>query len=547
MSIWTRPIPASTPVPAWWSWVIIAGFVGFLCGWINNWLPLTQPRLREPIRMPALWRIPKLPGMGGLRLAMVHDVIHERFAIRSPTWYASRNAAAQARIAAWDSASGEPPAAILEAYDDLAVGLDKVGDDAAAAEAMHRKAALIHLALPDSRTPPSTESDAHAVAMRELEAVTARGDLSAADHHRYTTLANLGTALVHGGMRAALAGDAAAEARVRQGLCCLDQAVAINPAAHFGRESWQIVAVEHLLATRAHPDLLLSHDLIGDRLPTDDAPVTGSPYSGSVSVFNWPDMYVDHAVPDDPAVIKRLTQTNNRLFGNDWTAEYVDRHITVSERNISRSTLTTVGIDTSWTGPTQSHRHAPAAFDEPLLGLLGMWTLGGGANPHSALAIATICERIGQRPLAFDAYERCAALADAFSSDPAVRRRLVEHCHARQLALARALSPGNANDWMEEERKRHADELAWALKRRAAARQSEERALAAGTAPELIPPGDGDPRPLASPPGNADERWGTTYAGNRRSDGIACALLAMAAVGWIGIAVGWLRCLWRRA
>ena len=26
-------------------------------------------------------------------------------------------------------------------------------------------------------------------------------------------------------------------------------------------------------------------------------------------------------------------------------------------------------------------------FDEPVLGVIGMWTLGGGPNPHSALAL----------------------------------------------------------------------------------------------------------------------------------------------------------------
>ena len=42
-------------------------------------------------------------------------------------------------------------------------------------------------------------------------------------------------------------------------------------------------------------------------------------------------------------------------------------------------------------------------FDEPTLGLVGMWTLGGGANPHFAMALGHLMESVQQRRIAWDA------------------------------------------------------------------------------------------------------------------------------------------------
>ncbi len=53
--------------------------------------------------------------------------------------------------------------------------------------------------------------------------------------HRYETLANLGTFYIHDG-------------QYRSGLAFLEEAIKINPEAHFGREKYQILLVQYLLS-----------------------------------------------------------------------------------------------------------------------------------------------------------------------------------------------------------------------------------------------------------------------------------------------------------
>lgn len=90
----------------------------------------------------------------------------------------------------------------LAAWDDLAVAYDKLGQLDRAVETIERKAAL----------KPGL----------------------------YTTEANWGTFLVHRGDYEA-------------GLAHLRRALEINPDAHFGRERYQVMAVEYLLAGKADP------------------------------------------------------------------------------------------------------------------------------------------------------------------------------------------------------------------------------------------------------------------------------------------------------
>ncbi len=531
----------TTPIPVFWTWVIGAGLVGWILGAICHWLPVQSPDQIDPIRMPALWRIPQLPGMGSLRLAMVNDVLHERFAIRSAGWYTARNRIASSQIADWSATGSAPTPKILEAFDDLAVGLDRLGEDGAAEAVLLRKAMMLHLELPRQRSISQEDLEPDSAPAHDLKMVRERGVLSESDQQRYTTYANLGTILVHGHMAGALAGQASAVEQVQQGLCCLDLAVAINPAAHFGRERWQIAAIEHFLTCRTQPALLLQFDCIGDELPMDASP--GSPYPhGGVSVAEWPRMIAPDALPSDPSALLRITRSSNRLFADDWSADYVDQHLSDRRRLELRSHLCMVGASEGWVAAVHPSRGTAAAFDEPLLGLLGLWSWGGGANPHLALAIATICEKIGQRPLAVDAYERCIAMAQKFNPDPTIQQRLIEHCHMRESLLASALAPADPRKWLEAEQRRSATELNWALDRRRAAERVEAKALAAGVDPAAIPLGDGDPAPLASSPGTSDEHWGVLSSRMPLGDGTACALLAMAATSWLAIGIS----AWRR-
>ena len=88
----------------------------------------------------------------------------------------------------------------------------------------------------------------------------------------YTTYANLGTFLIHGAFPKAVGGDAAAKEQVREGLAFLHKSIEVNPAAHFGREIWQAVAAEFLLAALENPGILLRFDMVGNRLDQDFDP-----------------------------------------------------------------------------------------------------------------------------------------------------------------------------------------------------------------------------------------------------------------------------------
>jgi tetratricopeptide (TPR) repeat protein len=100
--------------------------------------------------------------------------------------------------------------ATLAELDDLAVAHEHLGERAQAIEVMQQKAALL-AKQPD----------------RE---------------HQYRYLANLGTFYAHDGNYPAA-------------LVELKKAVALNPAAHFGRENFQIALIEYAAAAKAEPAL----------------------------------------------------------------------------------------------------------------------------------------------------------------------------------------------------------------------------------------------------------------------------------------------------
>lgn len=134
----------------------------------------------------------------------------------------------------------------LAEFDDLAVAHERLGDDAAAVATLERKAAALAKA-PDP-------------------------------DHQYRLLANLGTFHAHAG-------------RYDEALVALREAVALNPNAHFGREIWQIEAIEFVAAARRNPVLWQESSLLlqgGHELPA------------TVHDFLWPPTptnAVDDATP----------------------------------------------------------------------------------------------------------------------------------------------------------------------------------------------------------------------------------------------------------
>lgn len=126
----------------------------------------------------------------------------------------------------------------LAAYDDLAVAYERQGDRDAALAVMDDKRAV-------------------------LEKLAA-GDAVAIEH-RYREHANRGTFLAHSG-------------RFDEALVELGKALEINPAAHFGRERWQIEAIWYVAACKRDPSLWAKHDFLtfANVLPEPlAAPVTG--------------------------------------------------------------------------------------------------------------------------------------------------------------------------------------------------------------------------------------------------------------------------------
>jgi len=253
--------------------------------------------------------------------------------------------------------------------DDLAVGLDRLGRSHEAAEVLRDKLA---------------RQEARGLSGRDL----------------YTTYANLGTVLIHGHFAKAAAGDDGARGRFREGIDFIRKSVEVNPEAHFGRERWQAAIAEFLLAAMEDPTLLKTFDCLGNRLDL--------PYSEILR----------HGYGDG--------------YGRGYDSMYVAHLITGLTVQDARERIKKVGAEEGWEAVAVPSHRSPAPFDEPALGIIGMWRQGGGANPHFALALGEIMLRVGQRSIAWSAFERASRLAERYSADPEIQGFLREHCRNRQ-------------------------------------------------------------------------------------------------------------------
>jgi tetratricopeptide (TPR) repeat protein len=135
------------------------------------------------------------------------NVIVGRFPRNPPEFYEVRLARVEKELAA------EPENLAL--YDDAGVACDRLGRSAEAVAWMEKKAAVLE----------------------------GKDD----EEQRYRYHANLGTFLVHGWLHDGAPAD---DVRGEQGAEHIRQAIAINPDAHFGRETVQLLAIEWILKTR---------------------------------------------------------------------------------------------------------------------------------------------------------------------------------------------------------------------------------------------------------------------------------------------------------
>ena len=104
-----------------------------------------------------------------------------------------------------------------------------------------------------------------------------------------------------------------------------------------------------------------------------------------------------------------------------------------------------MGAEEGWSQNVVTEHQEPVPFDEPALGIIGMWRYGGGANPHFALALGEIMLRVGQRYIAWCGYERAIQLAAGVNPDPDVVRRFVGHCRRRQASIEQSLPAAEAS------------------------------------------------------------------------------------------------------
>jgi hypothetical protein len=351
-----------------WVVAVAAAAGGFLAHYlVRPFVPNPQPRVRI---LPYPHHVPKTPGGVSLRFAMVQDVLTERYARHGREYYTERNRGDREDLARlppggpWDAAS-----------DDLAAGLDRLGDADGAVRVMRDKLAS------------------------QTERGTAEGGL-------YSTYANVGTFLVHANIRAAQSGDTAAKERLREGLDSIRKAIQVKPDAHFGREQWQVAAVEFMLAAMEQPSLMRTFDMIGDRLDAEFDPRQRRVFDVQQE-FQLFHLARRVAIGPEPGTAERPVE-----------AEY-------------RRLIAPVGVENEWPGWLIPSNNKPVPFDEPVLGIVGMWR-ESGPNPHFALCLGETMLRVGQRFLAWSAFERASRLADDFGPDAELQQFLRDHCRKRQ-------------------------------------------------------------------------------------------------------------------
>lgn len=310
------------------------------------------------IERPAAHRIPMRPGATPLSIAMIYDTVHGLHPEHGPAWHRAVEARAR-RIIAGAPAEGPASVEVLDAHDDLAVALDRLARPAEGLAVLADKLERLRGTWPEP--PPQRAGDG--------------APLEPDRRAWYRLRANRGTLRIHLGLPRLMGDPADAEARrlVDEGLADIRASIALDRGAHFGRERWQAYLVAALLKAIDDPWFFREFDLIG--LRHDSGPLE-RPRPGRAS-----------GMPTDAELTTLPEDLRARL------RERVPAYLP----------------DPAW-AEAVGHPGDPVPFDEPALALVGMWLYGGGANPHSALALGDLMDRIDQPVVAWSAYARAEAL-----------------------------------------------------------------------------------------------------------------------------------------
>ena len=373
---------------------LFGGCTGFVSSGVSHLLPKPERYVFLARRISSPHHVPQFPGGVSLRFAMVQDVLHERFQKHGTVWYETRN------LRTLELLKQEPESdpARWPLADDLAVGFDRLGQPGDAIPLLRQK-----------------------LAQQESAGLVGR-DL-------YTSYANLGTMLIHTNMGKARFGDAQAMEFVDEGIRLIQQSVEVNPEAHFGREQWQLAIVEFLRAASQDEALLSTFDCVGNRLDLNIERMLNRAENWTDTRYGRPN-FVQFTQSD------RVQDDVPGFF--EVGVDHGDPARWEEFREI-RIYITTVGAEEGWDEVDVPSHRSPVPFDEPVLGIIGMWRQGGGANPHFALALGEIMLRVGQRYIAWNAFERASMLADRFSPDPRAQEFLRTHCAQRQASIEETL------------------------------------------------------------------------------------------------------------
>lgn len=192
-------------------------------------VPSAAPFLAETYRLPH--HIPYQQGGISIRFQMIHDVLRERFLNHSPAWYEARNQSLRKQLR--KLSTNNPKSWPL--IDDLAVGMDRLGKPEAAIPMLREK-----------------------LAQQQAQQIPLSG--------KYTSLANLGTLLIHSGLMNQRLPENSLESlrQLKEGIELIREAVEANPEAHFGREQWQLRIAEFLCRAASEPELLKETDCLGN-------------------------------------------------------------------------------------------------------------------------------------------------------------------------------------------------------------------------------------------------------------------------------------------
>jgi hypothetical protein len=423
----------------------IIAFIGLMGAVLGAFLSRSSAPTAEQM-YPLPHHVPKYPGGVSLRFAMVHDVIHERFPRHGNAYYEERNRRAieamkeeEAKLAQGANPSDKYWASV----DDLGVGLERLGKHEEAVVLMRKKLKQ----------------------QWELTTITSE--------QLYSSYANLGTFLILWQIAEGFDKPNSQE-RTRESIDLIHKAIQEKPDSHFGREIWQVVLEEFVLALLDNPDLLLAFDMVGNRLDSNmgsrgrAASAIGSAFGG------W------NSVKARGAKAFLSSQGADDSEGRAHFRNFINR----------------VGAENGWPAAKTSMID-PAPFDEPTLGIIGMWRYGGGANPHFALALGEIMLRVGQRYIAWTAYERSAQLGDPLGP------KFVEHCRNRQKVIEGQLPPADVADL----RPKFEKELAFGQRYQKAYQDYEARRIRQGASiddPHFYDAFNAEHGPIASPVGTED-------------------------------------------